>query len=324
MTSGTALLPLPYNKFINTRNLMKNLIKLAKDIESGNRSSKEIETVQFFKRLPNGEYVPDADKRIQVRGRDRDLDFIARIVNKVEKTSDRSNLSTLTCVYFPETNEIKLLNGNHTAEIQLELGIHKAEAVTIDFEKDLGGKMSSVYRLGNLLNREEVERNSTSADDVKGELYEIMKERIADGKDAKPSEDEIQELIDLYPFITRATIGQWISHNPQGGSRRAPLKSYSKQELKQQKVFYTRQRKYRDYVILEPRTVERWDNTGVSQSFIQCKNENKTKVLIPFYCDSIAQSEKLEKGEDEKIKKFYKELGEYYGLLFEVDFLSCE
>ena len=76
--------------------------------------------------------------------------------------------------------------------------------------------MSSVYRLGNLLNREEVERNSTSADDVKGELYEIMKERIADGKDAKPSEDEIQELIDLYPFITRATIGSGF-HNPQGG-----------------------------------------------------------------------------------------------------------
>ena len=90
------------------------------------------------------------------------------------------------------------------------------------------------------------------------------------------------------------------------------------------RVFYTRQRKYRDYVILEPRTIERWDNTGVSQSFIQCKNENKTKVLIPFYCDSVAQAVKLEKGEDEKIKKFYKELGEYYELTFDVDFLSCE
>ena len=202
--------------------------------------------------------------------------------------------------------------------------MEKAPANTVNFDTELGGKMWRVRRLGNLLNREEVERNSTSADDVRGELYEIMEERIAAGKDAKPSEDEIQELIDLYPFITRATIGQWISYHQEGGSRRAPLKSYSKEELKQQRVFYTRQRKYRDYVILEPRTIERWDNTGVSQSFIQCKNENKTKVLIPFYCDSVAQSVKLEKGEDEKIKKFYKELGEYYELTFDVDFLSCE
>jgi hypothetical protein len=102
------------------------------------------------------------------------------------------------------------------------------------------------------------------------------------------------------------------------------LKSYSKEELKQQKVFYTKQRKYRDYVILEPRTLGAWESTGVAQSFIQCKNENKTKVLVPFYCASVAESEKLENGEDVKITNFYKELGEYYGLTFEVDFLSCE
>ena len=301
-----------------------NILTLAQEIESGSRPSQEIDITQFFTKLPNGEYVPNADKRIQVRQRDRDVDFVERAVNKVSQTGDRSKLSPLTTVYFPKTNTVKLLNGNHTVEIELLLGMEKAPANTVNFDTELGGKMWRVRRLGNLLNREEVERNSTSAEDVKGELYEIMEERIAAGKDAKPSEDEIQELIDLYPFITRATMGQWISYHQEGGSRRAPLKSYSKEELKQQRVFYTRQRKYRDYVILEPRTIERWDNTGVSQSFIQCKNENKTKVLIPFYCDSVAQAVKLEKGEDEKIKKFYKELGEYYKLTFDVDFLSCE
>lgn len=301
-----------------------NILTLAEQIESGSRPCQEIDITQFFTKLPNGEYVPNADKRIQVRQRDRDVDFVERAVNKVSQTGDRSNLSPLTTVYFPKTNTVKLLNGNHTVEIELLLGMEKAPANTVNFDTELGGKMWRVRRLGNLLNREEVERNSTSAEDVKGELYEIMEERIAAGKDAKPSEYEIQELIDLYPFINRATIGQWISYHQEGGSRRAPLKSYSKEELKQQRVFYTRQRKYRDYVILEPRTIERWDNTGVSQSFIQCKNENKTKVLIPFYCDSVAQAVKLEKGEDEKIKKFYKELGEYYKLTFDVDFLSCE
>ena len=303
---------------------MTNLTKLAQEIESGNRPSEDIDIVQFFKKLPNGEYVPDMSKRIQVRNKDRDVDFIERTVNKINKTGDRSKLSTLTTVFFPETKNVKLLNGNHTAEIELLLGMQKASANSINFDTELGGKMSLARRLGNLLNREEIERNSTSADDVKGELYEIMDERIADGKDAKPSDAEIQELIELYPFVSRPTIGQWISYHQQGGSRRAPLKSYSKGELKQQKEFYSKQRKYSGYIILEPRTVGAWESTGVAQSFIQCKKEKKTKVLVPFYCASVAESERLDKGEDEKITNFYKELGEYYGLTFDVDFLSSE
>ena len=303
---------------------MTNIIKLQEEIESEIRSVKEIDILPYFIKLADGSYVPNPKKRIQVRERDRDVDFIERIVNKVNQTGDRSKLSTLTTVYFPEEDETKLLNGNHTVEIELLLGMQKAKAVNLDFVKDFGGKMSLVLRLGNLLNREDVERNSTSSADVKKELYEIMDERVADGKDAKPSDDEIDDLIAVYPFITRPTIGQWISYHATAGSRRAPLKSYSKGELKLQKEFYSKQRKYKGYVILEPRTIERWDNTGVSQAFINCKNENTTKVLIPFYCDSVAQSEKLEKGEDAKITNFYKELGEYYGLTFEVDFLSCE
>lgn len=297
-----------------------NLINLAKDIETGKRPSSNVNLIQFFTQLSNGEYVPNPETRVQVRNRDRDTDFIDRIVTKVEQTGDRSKLSTLTTVYFPETEQLKLLNGNHTAEIELRLGIHDAPAVTVDFEKDLNGKESLLRRLGNLLNKEEVERNSTSRDDVKAELYDIMNERIAEGKDAKPSDDEIDELIALYPFVDRRAIGQWISYHEVGGTRR-PLKTYSKQELKEQREFYKRQRKYsKDYVVLEPRTTERRD-LGVAQAFIQCKKENKTKVLIPFYCESFAQSERLENGEDVKIAKFYKELGEYYGLTMEVDFL---
>ena len=303
---------------------MTNLIKLAKDIELGKRPCEDIDITQFFKQLNNGEYVPDSSTRIQVRNKDRDVDFIDRTVNKINKTGDRSKLSTLTTIFFPKTNKRKLLNGNHTVEIELLLGMQKAPANTINFDTELGGKMSLARRLGNLLNREEVERNSTSADDVKAELYEIMDERIAAGKDAKPTDDEIEELIELYPIVNRKTIGQWISYHQHGGSRRAPLKSYSAEELKQQKEFYSKQRKYRDYVILPPRTIGAWESTGVAQSFIQSKNENKTKVLVPFYCASVAECEKLEKGEDVKIEKFYKELGEYYGLTFEVDFLSYE
>ena len=152
---------------------MPNVTKLANDIESGNRPSKDIDITQFFTKLSNGEYVPDMSKRIQVRNRDRDVDFVERTVNKINKTGDRSKLSTLTTVFFPKSNTVKLLNGNHTVEIELLLGMQKAPANSINFDTELGGKMSLARRLGNLLNREEVERNSTSADDVKGELYEV-------------------------------------------------------------------------------------------------------------------------------------------------------
>jgi hypothetical protein len=304
---------------------MANLTKILKDIESGNRPSDDIDITQFFTKLSNGEYVPDMTKRIQVRNRDRDVDFVERTVNKINKTDDRSKLSTLTTVFFPKSNAVKLLNGNHTAEIELLLGMQKAPANSINFDTELDGKMSLARRLGNILNREEVERNSTSADDVKGELYAIMDERIAAGKDAKPSEDEIQELIDLYPFVSRPTIGQWISYHQQGGSRRAPLKSYTNQALKDQHHFYKNQRKYKDYVVLEPRSLSAWIHTGTAQCFIQCKNENKKKVLVPFYCSTIAEVNQLEeKRLDLKIDREYKELSDYWGIIMEADYLSCE
>ena len=301
---------------------MANLNQLVKDIESGERPTQDIDILQFFHKQGNGGYIPNMDKRIQVRDKDRDLNFIERVINQVNSTGDRSNLSNLTTVYFPKDSVTKLLNGNHTVEIELGLGITKAPASSVNFETELDGKMSKVIRLGNMLNKAEVERTSTAADDVKRELYQLMDERLAEGQDAKPSEDEIKDLLECYPFVNRAQVGQWISYHEQGGTRRGTLIQYNKQALKEQKQFYQKQRKYRDFVVLEPRTIERWDNTGVAQAFIQCKNENKTKVLIPFYCDSVAQSEKLEKGEDVKITNFYKELGEYYNLTFEVDFLA--
>ena len=297
-----------------------NLIQLAKDIETGNRPSKNVNIIQFFNKLGNGDYVPNPDTRIQVRNRDRDVDFVQRIFNKVEQTGDRSKLSTLTTVYFPKTNELKLLNGNHTVEIELKLGMHDAPAVTIDFEKDLKGKESLLRRLGNLLNKEEVERNSTSCDDVKAELYALMDERISEGKSARPSDNEIEELISLYPFVDRRSIGQWISYHQTGGTRR-PMKSYSNQELKEQREFYKKQRKYSDYVILEPRTLGAWIHTGIAEAFRQCMKEQKKKVLVPFYCGSVAEYNQLENGKDEEIIKYYQELGEYWGLTMEADFL---
>ena len=73
-----------------------NLVKLAKEIETGQRAKENVDITQFFKKTNSGDYVPDPKKRIQVRDRDRDLSFIERTVNKLRASGDISLLSALT------------------------------------------------------------------------------------------------------------------------------------------------------------------------------------------------------------------------------------
>ena len=304
---------------------MIDIKTLSEEIKTGKRATVDVEIIQFFQQLNNGEYVPDQKSRIQVRNRDRDLEFIERIFNRIQNGGSESDLNFLTCVYFPETDTTKLINGNHTVEIALRLGLETVKAVVIDFEKELGGKLSNVIRLGNLLNNEEYERNPISIEDVKGELYEIMDERLENGECATPTEEQITELLELYPFVNRRCIGQYISYHKNGGTRRAPLKSYTRQALKDQHQFYTRLARYQGWLVLEPRTIDSWSHTAISETFskimVEFKDKTKDKnVLVPFYCKSIAQAESLEKTK-KKIENHYKELSEYWNINIECDFL---
>jgi len=77
----------------------------------------------------------------------------------------------------------------------------------------------------------------------------------------------------------------------------------------------------KEYVVLEPRTLGAWSHTGIAEAFRQCMEEKKKKVLIPFYCGSVAEHNQLEDGKDKEIIKHYQELGEYWGLTMEADFL---
>jgi hypothetical protein len=299
--------------------------EIAQQIKSGEYPREEIDITQFFTKLNDDEYAPNRDSSLQVRDVDRDRDFIERIVNKIKQSGDFSGLKDLTCVYFPEDNTTKLLNGHHTAEIEVNLKIYKANACIVNFETQLDGKMSNVARLGNLLNTQDFETVAVKRNDVKKEFEQMMNERESEGLDPKPTEDEITEFIELYPFISRATFGQWLSYHPTIGGRVKPMHTYSDGELAVQRRSFNNQLDYINHTVLDPRTLDSWDQTGVAEIFKQCMEEDKRKALVIFYCSTVKQVDKLKTTNiKEKIKSFYDDLACYWGLEIKAVFLRYE
>lgn len=310
----------------NKTKLIWTTTELADQIRSGKyKKRKKINIIKYFKQLSNGEYIPDDSKRVQVREKDRDLDFIDRIVNKVSSTKDYSNLDTLVLVYFSKTDEYKILNGNHTSEIMIRLGIFDAEVYLVDFETQLQGKKSELRKLGCLLNKVEKETQPVAVGDVKGILYDHMKEREEEGLDPTPTQEYREKLVETFPSVSQATIGQWISNHEVVGSRRDPLKSWTKQELKDEKRHYENNLKYQDYVVIEPRSIESWDQTAISTLIWEGKRQNKKKFLIIFFCANVKQVATLTTDNlRAKIQKEYKELGEHYNIQIETEFLRFQ
>ena len=305
--------------------------EIATQIKSGEYPTERRDTTQFFNKLGDGVYVPDEDTRIQVRDTDRDISRVDRGVNKIKSTGDVSGLKPLTLIYFPKWNIEKLVNGNHTAEMEVNCGIFEADAHIVNFDEQLGGSMAKVKRLGNLLNLDDVETVSTGDNDIREELYELMNERVASGLDAKPSEEDIEDFLETYPQITRGTIGQWISNHDEVGSRNKPKKSYTKAELQLQRESFKNQLDYQDYAVLEPRTLAQWRDTGISSIFNDCMEEGKKKALSIFYCSTLEQVEQLKrygKGDSSDVRNTieqkYARLGEYWGVEVKTIFLRYE
>ena len=141
------------------------LQQLANSIRSGEYPQQDVDLLQFFLQTEDGEFIPDRSTREQVRDDDRDIDRVNRGVNKMKKSGDTSGLDPLTIVEYPDQD--KLLNGNHTAEMEVKLGMVTSKGCIVNFDRDLGGKQSNVIRLGNLLNKQEVERVDVHDNDIK-------------------------------------------------------------------------------------------------------------------------------------------------------------
>ena len=317
--------PKNYKMFKQKKVTSQDIEILADKIKSGEYPKSKIKLAPYFHITPAGEIVPIRELRIQVRDRDRDIDRVNRAVNKMEKTGDKSGLEPLTMVKFPDEVLEKINNGSHSAEMGYRIGNEYADGHIVDFEKDLGGKLSNALTLGNLLNKVEVEKVDVHDVDVKKELYQIMDERAEEGLNPRPPEEELVALCNRYPHISRGTVGQWISNRFDVGGRREPLRSYTAGELQSQKLSLENMQKYKDSTVLDPRTLAGALETGVERAFVEMKNEGKKKCLIILYCSTRAQQDQWVNTDIEsRIRKELYELNQYWGCKIEYEMLRYE
>tara|TARA_X000000368_G_scaffold127589_1_gene100262 strand:- start:230 stop:1132 length:903 start_codon:yes stop_codon:yes gene_type:complete len=297
---------------------MANIIQLAQQIKSGEYPREEIDVEQFF----NEDGSPIRENRIQVRDVDRDIDRIDRAVNKMKVSGDYSKLEDLTLVKYPN-DILKINNGNHTAEMiyllkQENIDLPPIKGCVVDFEKDLGGKLSNALALGNELNKIEVEKVDVHHNDIRNHLYQLMDEQ----EDYKLSKEQIKEFNRQYPHISSGTITQWIQNHKEVGGRRPTHITYTENELETIRSNIEKMQKYSDYVILEPRNLRGALETGIAQAFRQMKTQSKTKCLVILFCENVAQADKWEKSNiQERIKLEYEELSGYYEVTIEYEML---
>ena len=294
--------------------------EVLKQIEKGKISLQEIDNLYFFKEICPGKYSIIPETRLQIREQDVDHDFIERQVNK----NTPHHLDSKYVIFFPSDvydtdgtlfargGDRKLVGGNHTVGIEIQLGILKSDAYVINFDTQLGGVISEALNLGNLLNNREKETRSTKKDDVRQIVIQKMLENDKKYGDATLRKDQEQAILEDYPFITKAMIGQWTSHNQKVGGRRKPLKKWTGPELDEAWKHYGNQEQYEDYIILEPRTVPSWHQTSISTLVSELVSDSnykngkpdKRKFLLIFYCSNQTQADDLAKTKTSMREKY--------------------
>lgn len=256
---------------------------------------------EFFEQEDDGSWVIDSDTRIQVREEEVNFDFIEKKVQYVLNTGDLSQLDPIVVVKMPD-GSYKLLDGAHTAGIKIELGHTTSDAIILDFEKDLGGSISHAKMLGNLLNKPAKEKQAYTINDVKNSLYEFMAEKEEKGEDPKPTIEEYNWFVSLFPDVSRAQLAQFVSYTSAGG-RQKPAKSYSKEQLKNIAKTYEIMERFDGYSIVGPYNLGHAQNVALSAAMLKMAEKNTKKVVILLYCKSKSQVRAWADKDDNPTKK---------------------
>ena len=274
-------------------------VTIAKQIRSGTYKRKTvIDLRDFFVEVSPGKWSPNPDTRIQVRDTDRSIAFVDEIYNTIIATGDASLLDDIVLVYFKETDEFKIIGGNHTSEIKIRLGKYESDAFVVDYEDDLQGRESVAIDFGNELNNPEKRERPVTESDVKNIVYTHIAENIEMGlKNPKPTEEWKKNLQARYPFVSMKAIGQWISNHDEVGGRRSAKKSWTEVEKENHHESVKNRFDYQGYHVIAPRGLSSWDQTAVS-TVVNHSVQNplqKDYVLI-FYAESAAQAAELVSG----------------------------
>ena len=302
--------------------------KLAEKIKSGNYPTEKVDLNQFFDVDHQGVISPIKEKRIQVREKDRDIDRVMRGVNKMEETGDKSGVEPLTIIKYSD-NTYKIDNGNHTSEMLYRLGEKDADAFIVDFDTQLDSSHANCLTLGNLLNKQDVEKVDVHDADIKRELYEILNEEL-ERNGGKPLEDtKLKQIKDSvsgrYPHIKKGTIGQWISnHGDVGGRSKGTLITYSNGQLQSKQGHFEDMERYKSYAILPPRTVRSYVDTGIAEAFRKMRDEGKYNCLVILYVDNVTQRDQWENGLEDKVIEEFDSLSEYWDCQIEYEMLRYD
>lgn len=281
-----------------------------------------------------GNVIYKDEYRNQTRYMQICYDFIEKTKNKVinkygediKSVDDVKEFDDLYAIDYGNGEPVSLVGGNHTAGIQVGVGLDVSRARIIDFQKDCNGDINVVTHIGNFLNQSNKETQGLSNEDIKLEYYRIIDSKIESGEDSNLTEEEMEWFLNEYPQVSSRTIGQWKSHHNTGG-RRQPTKVWSKDDLNDAHNYNVNvTTKYKDYVVLQPRTLDAYNRTALEEmvkGLVQYPDKNK--VLVLLYCSTVKQVDLwLEDNMEDEVKDYYQKVSERFNITLDYEMLAYE
>ena len=315
----------------NTTNTTNTIVRIANSIKNGTRTEIEegVDLLQFMKEIEPGEFILNEDKTLQVRGTLLDYKFVERQVNSVINDAAKGIKyihKTPVLVYFSQTveyegtvfpnNSCAILDRNHGAVIQVRCGVKISDCYTVNFDTDLNSSLPNVRRLGNLLNQQKEEAQPLLLEHIQTEYHAKM-----DEVGGKLSDAQNQEFRDLYPILGSGSLRNFSGNHSTGG-RGKPLKTWTLLELEKQSMEH--KSKYKDWLVMSPRTCGSWKGEASGQATWDVLNEvfeGEEKILFIFYANTKAQAQAKYQ---EDLTKNFKRWAEKYGFIVKLIFLQSK
>lgn len=264
-------------------------------------------------------FIPNATKHFQSRPIIHNPEFVKKKVTESKNGETYTEKSTI--IYFPEkvkinnqiieSNSYLFIGGIHGILIDRHLGILEKDANIINFKIDLNSEAWMVNRIANMLNIPKLEQQALENDAIKLEIHRLMDDRVEQGLDAKPSDEERERFLRDYPQLDTAMWSNYVSSHKLGG-RRDPDRVYTQAELDAFKTQLENMNQYDGYYITDPCAVASWNSAILGRALIACCNSEMKKLLIPLYAKNATQTKSLKSGKLEpKIKRQMKDLKEF-------------
>lgn len=341
MNIGTKIVNLTVPKSLNIR-----VNEIAEGIRKGVRKPQQVDLKAFFKYLGDDVWVADPETRIQVRDELVNHDFVEGRVTYVQKTGDDSELRPITLLRDDRDGSLKIVNGNHTAEIRMRLAVTvdpkywESPCIIVDYS-ELDYNEGYALRFGNKSNYSAFQSRSYSPDDVKNELFtriDLEREKLGLGPDEELPKEVLEslkvEFDNAYDDVTRRQIGQWISNHSEEGGRRKPKISYTNEQIEKiTKDYITNKYRREDGYYVYARTVDGLSGEAWAHGLDEIANQRSnyilgetneepcTKVVMLVYASTITQTPGLRSG---KVKKSFLERSERHRHGYQLDFIYEE